>query len=157
MSFKKRAPRAIKAIREFAVKAMVCRPHSVPPFNEQQRKVAAYNHSHLLSAYNPIALQSCSYLSVRCHRALQTSALIRNSTRKSGNLASKASHSVCVYAFRGNVTTRRARRKSCTPTCKRSMSKIPRGSVPSSSRSLEHESYSSRLETGGEESTGVWQ
>ena len=56
MSFKKRAPRAIKAIREFAVKAMVCWPHSVLPFKVQQWKVVACDCTHLLPAYNSIIL-----------------------------------------------------------------------------------------------------
>lgn len=60
------------------------------------------------------------------HRAHPTFVLILNWTRRSGRLVSRAFRTDSVSESHESVTTRRARRKSCTATFRRSMSKMQR-------------------------------
>lgn len=112
VSFKKRAPRAIKEIKKFAEKAMVLidpGPHVV-----------------LVDVY--IASRTDADSDILQYREPMTSVSTLNSTRKSGNLVSKACHTVYACESRENVTMRRMPRRSCTATSRRSMSRIQRAS-----------------------------
>lgn len=95
MSFKKRAPRAIKEIRKFAEKAMVC--------------VRFINWGHCGVCYNG----KYAY-KVPCDRVHTTYDLTHSSIRRSGNRGSRAFHFAFVCASRESVTMKRMRRRSCT-------------------------------------------
>lgn len=95
VSFKKRAPKAIKEIKAFATKSMVHNPTDL---------------------IRPTAFSiQTNLLIFRC-RAPKTSASTLNSTRKSGNVGSRASPSACACGSRANVTTRRMQSTGSSPS-----------------------------------------
>lgn len=105
MTFKKRAPRAIKEIRSFAEHAMV-----------------SLSHQSITLLHNVV-----NHLNTRAPR---TSVSTPSWTRRSGNAVSRACLSVSVSASRVSVTTRRAPRRSSTLTSRPSTSRSPRVSKP---------------------------
>ena len=112
VSFKKRAPRAVKEIRAFATQAMVSpSPHASR------------------------SLYELTMLMMNC-RARKTSASTPSWTRRSGKPVSRVSHSASVSASAASVTTRKAPRRSFTATFRPSMSRRPRVSTPLLSRML---------------------
>ena len=129
MSFKKRAPRAIKEIKAFAEKAMVCayfftavvRTGVVLRWSGGRLLVLTSYQFYILTLYDFVLITS---------RAPRMSASTRSSTRRSGNPASRAFPSGCVCASRESVTTRRVPRRSYTATCRQSTSKTPRAYTP---------------------------
>lgn len=62
--------------------------------------------------------KNCSADPLTSFRARRTSASTHSSTRRSGSPASRASRSGSVSASVASVMTRRARRRSCTATCR---------------------------------------
>lgn len=99
VSFKKRAPRAIKEIREFAVKAMVSLP--VCPFF-----VVALH------------IGCCLLTQDRGCRARKTFDSIRNSTRRCGRRGLKVCRIDCGFGYRERGMMRRERRRSFIAMCR---------------------------------------
>ena len=79
-----------------------------------------YSFSRLPLSYTSLGR---TMLTDRLCRAQPMSASTRSSTRRSGSPASRVSHSASGSVSAVSVTTRRARRRSCTVTCRRSMSR----------------------------------
>ena len=129
MSFKKRAPRAIKEIKAFAEKAMVCAYF----FSAVVRTGVVLRWSGgrllVLTSYQ-FYIQTLYDFVLISFRALRMSASTRSSTRRSGNPASRAFPSGCVCASRESVTTRRVPRRSYTATCRQSTSRTPKAYTP---------------------------
>ena len=118
VTFKKRAPRAIKEIKKFATQSMVRSPNIVS-FGVRQ--------------YLDSRLHTMTQSQMRRrrgeanrNRAPPTSVLTRNSTRRSGRPASRASPTGCAFASHESVTMRKALLKSCTATFRPSMSRARR-------------------------------
>jgi Ribosomal protein L31e len=129
VSFKKRAPRAIKEIKAFAEKAMVCtyfftavvRTGVVLRWSEGKLLFLTSYQFYIQTLYDFVLIS---------FRAPRMSASTRSSTRKSGNPASRAFPFGCVCASRESVTTRRVPRRSYTATCRQSTSRTPRAYTP---------------------------
>ncbi len=137
-AFKKQAPTAIKAIREFATKAMVsaslrhsfmgirahrCRDHR--PNTSTPHLTSLHLNFHQ-SNLHPLPHNLTRLTTHRPIRTPKTSVSTHSSTRKSGTKASKVSPANSASASPESATTRKAPKRSSTATCRRSMSPTQR-------------------------------